>query len=620
MNKTILASTIGLLFTTGAYAEATSIYTDEVVVTASRIAESRENVLADVSVITREEIERAGQSTLAELLSTQPGIQIESNGGLGATTNIHLRGTGSQAVVVMIDGMRVSSATTGTTTLSQILPEQIERIEILRGPASSLYGADAIGGVIQIFTRQGKGEPRLSASAGYGSNNTQQASAALSGSVGDTRYAASVASLTTDGISSFRTQSGRDQDHDGFRNLSFNGNISQTLAEGHEIGAQVYTSNGHYDFDGNDFPANQDLRQQSFALTSKNKITEYWQSQFRIGESQDDLYSVGSFGVSSLRTKQRQHYWQNDLRLPLGTLTLAYDRLEDKVDGNGSYTVDKRFNNGYLASYLLEKNAHAFKFGLRRDNNSQFGEHTTGNIGYGYRLNDYWRVNGSFGTAFRAPTFNDLYLPFQDYGFGYTYQGNPNLKPETSRNTEAAVVYDQGHHRISLTAYHNEIDNLLVGTNGTLTDFPSNVGSAKIKGATLSYEGWIENYHLRASADVQDPRNEDTGKVIARRARQYGSLWLGQVWGKFEIGTEVIASGKRFNDPENQIVMAGYTLVNLTGKYKINEDWSLNARLNNLLDKDYTLVTTATTFTPTAPPYGTPGTNLFISVRYSPSK
>lgn len=618
MKKSTIASLIGLAFTSPTFA-AENINLDDIVVTANRVPQSRDSVIGDVSVISRDEIERAGQSTLTELLSTQPGIEIESNGGVGATSNIHIRGNSSQSVVVLIDGMRVASATLGTTNFSQILPEQIDHIEILRGPASSLYGSDAIGGVIQIFTLKGKGETHVSASAGIGSNNTQQASAMISGAHESTRFSIGVASLTTDGISSLRTNTGLDQDHDAFRNLSFNGNISHTIAEGHEVGAQVYTSQGHANFDGNNFPAHQDLRQQIIALSTKNKIMDAWVSNLRVGESMDDLDSEGSFGKSALRTTQRQYSWQNDLNLPLGNLVLAYDRLEDEVKADVDFTKKNRFNNGYLASYLLEQGSHAFKFGLRRDNNSQFGNHTTGNVGYGYRINPLWRVSGSYGTAFRAPTFNDLFWPFQDFGFGFTFQGNPNLKPETSRNREISLAYDQGHHRVSATVYHNEINNLLVGSQGIANDFPVNVGTATIQGLTLAYEGWFANYHLRASADVQDPKNDDTNKMLSRRARQHGAVWLGQSWGNFEVGSEIITSGKRFNDADNEFVLAGYTLFNVTTKYKIDDAWSVNARVNNLFDRKYALATSANSFSPTSPDYNTPGTNIFVSLRYSPS-
>ena len=595
-----------------------SIYSDNVVVTANRIPQAREALLADVSVIERDEIERAGLSTLVELLRTQPGIEIESNGGPGTAANVHLRGTSSQSVVVLVDGMRIGSATTGTTAFNQILPEQIERIEIVRGPVSSLYGSDAVGGVIQIFTKQGEGKPRASAYVGYGSHNTREGAASFSGAVDNTRFALNVSSLATDGISGLRTNTGRDADDDAYRNLTTSGHITHTITEGHDIGLQFFRSNGHSNFDGNNFPAWQEMKQHSFAITSDNRIVNNWLSHLKLGESMDDLHSVGSFGISNIRTYQRQYSWQNDLTLPLGTLTLAYDRLEDHVVSDTAYSQTRRDNNGWLASYVLDLGANTFHAGLRRDDNSQFGQHDTGNIGYGYRFNQFWRATGNIGTAFRAPTFNDLYWPYHDYGYGFSYQGNASLKPETSRNKEVSITYDQGHHRISATAFHNKIDNLLVCCQGLPVDFPANIGSASIKGVTLAYEGWFSTYHLRANADLQDPKDNDTGKQLVRHARQHGSVWLGQSLGNLELGGEVIASGQRYNDAANIFRLGGYALLNLTANYRLNNDWSVNVRADNVFDRTYALATTATTYAPTNPAYGSPGASLFVGLRWQP--
>jgi vitamin B12 transporter len=618
MKHQLPATIAGLLVAFSVQAQE-SIYINDVVITASRIEESRDSVLSDVSVITREEIERSGQSTLVELLRTQPGVQIESNGGPGATSNVHLRGTHSQAVVVLIDGLRMGSATNGTTSFEQISPEQIDRIEIVRGPVSSLYGSDAVGGAIQIFTRKAEGKPTFSANLGYGSYNTRKTGASVAGEAGNTGFALNISSLDTEGFSSLDINQGKDADDDGYRNLSVSGRLSQKIADGHKIGLQFFHSKGSNEFDGNDFAAHQDMRQQIFAVTSDNRITGAWTSHLKLGESMDDLSSNGSFGASSLRTQQRQYYWQHDLALPVGTLTLAYDRLEDRVKGDTAFSRDYRSNNGWLANYIMEYGPHAFRAGLRRDDNSQFGEHGTGNIGYGYRLNNFWRVSGNVGTAYRAPTFNDLYWPFQDFGFGFTYQGNPNLKPETSRNKEVTLTYDQGHHRVSATAYHNRINDLLVCCQGLPNDFPVNVGNATIKGLTLAYEGWFDTYHMRANWDVLSPKNDDTDTTLVRRARQYATLWLGKRIGNLELAGEVIMSGHRYNDAANDFRLGGYALVNLTADYRFAEEWSLNARVNNLFDREYALVTTANNFDPTAPNYKTPGANLFVGLRWQPN-
>jgi len=617
MKKIIVAGIVYTLASWPVCAQET-IYSDDVVVTANRIPQSRENVLADVSVIEREEIERSGQSTLAELLRSQPGVEIDSYGGPGALSNVRLRGTNSQSVVVLVDGMRVGSATTGTTAFNQIAPEQVERIEIVRGPVSSLYGADAVGGVIQIFTRQGDGKTRVSAYAGAGSYNTTQAGGGVSGGTDNTRYALNLGETHTDGISAIRTHQGYDADNDSFRNLSFSGHLSQKLAEGHEIILQAYGSNGHSDIDGYNSPAYANLRQYSYALNSNNQFATHWLSHLKLGESMDGNDNVVSNSSSWVRTYQRQYSWQNDLTLPLGMLTLAYDRLEQHVESNTDYSKTRRSDNGWLANYLLEQGPHAFRAGLRSDDDSQFGRHNTGNIGYGYRFDQFWRVAGNYGTAFRAPTFNDLYWPYQNFGFGYSFQGNPNLKPETSRNKEISLVYDQGHHRVSATAFHNKVDDLIIGFQGIPADTPTNIGSATIKGLTLTYEGWFGSYHLRSSADLQDPKDDDTGKLLPRRARKYGSLVATKTWSNLEIGTEMNASGQRYNDTDNTIKLSGYALVNLIANYTLNTDWSLNARFNNVFDRQYALATTATSFDPSAPVYNTPGANLFVGIRWQP--
>ena len=619
MIKTTITGLIGLIFATPTIAAPKSIYADDVVVSASRIPQARDTVIGDISVINQQTIQTSGQSTLTELLQSQPGVEIESNGGIGSLSNIRLRGNNIQSVVVLIDGMRVSAAANGLTNFSQIDLAQIERIEILRGPASSLYGSDAIGGVIQIFTKQGSEGTHITASAGYGSYNTKKASSNISGSLIDTSYSIGVASVTSDSFSSVNAKTGIDADKDPFRNLSVNGNIRHKINDAHEVSFQAFANEGHINLDGNNFPGYQNNRQQIFALSSKNSLTDFWLSNLKLGQSVDVANAVGDYGISNTRSTQNQIYWQNALKLPLGNLLIAYDRIEDKVKATTDYSVKSRVNNGYLASYQFNQNNHAFNISAREDSNSQFGDHTTGNINYALNFSDFWRISGSYGTSFRAPTFNDLYWPYQDFGAWGSYAGNPNLKPETARNKEISLTYDQGHHRLSATLFENKIKNLIAGTQGLFNDSPINVGSASILGLTLTYEGWFSMYHLRANADFQDPKNDDGGKVLSRRSREHASVWLGQTWGRLEIGSEVIANGKRFNDADNTIPLAGYALVNMTAQYKINSDWSVIARINNLLDKDYALSSTASAWSPTNPAYNTPGANLFVSLTYSPN-
>lgn len=629
MNKKLIVSLVGLAFTSPflqqtAFA-AEQVNLDEVVVTASRVAQPKESVIADVTVIDRQEIERAGQSTFIELLQTQPGVEIASNGGAGKTSSVFLRGTNPGQVVVLIDGLRVSSATSGTTTFENIPLAQIEKIEILRGPATSLYGQDAIGGVIQIFTKKGEGKPQFYAGVGYGSYNTRTADAGISGAVSDTKFSLAVSSSNTDGFSALRTNFNIDKDKDGYRNLAVTGSVSHQIAEGHEIGIQLFSSEGHSNYDSgvNTFNNYVDLSQLSFGLFSKNQLTSNWKSTLRIGEGIDDQFNQFDVGFSGkFKTKQKQFSWQNDISLPVGTLTLLYDRLEQKVVSDTPYEKTKRNTDGFLAAYLADMGNHSIQTTLRTDHSAQFGTNTTGGIGYGYKINPNWRVTGSYGKAFRAPTFNDLYFAF-DIGGGVIFPyNNPNLKAEKSDNFEASLRYQDESKDASVTVYQNKIDNFITLDQSFL---PVNV-DAKIEGVTFAASQLWDDWLLKGSLDVQSPRNQESHNLLVRRANQHASASLSKSWNNWHFSTEVIATSERYNDANNKTRLAGYGLVNLVADYKINSDWSVQGRINNLLDKDYALAYGSAAIdgnfgTPSfSVPYNTPGSNLFVSVRYSPSK
>lgn len=624
MKKSTIASLVALAFSPSVFATETAIQTDDVVVTASRVAQARESVIADVTVITREEIERAGQSTFIELLQTQPGVEIASTGGAGKTSSVFLRGTNPGQVVVLIDGLRVSSATSGTTTFENIPLAQIEKIEILRGPATSLYGQDAIGGVIQIFTKKGEGKPQFYAGIGYGSYNTRTADAGINGAINDTKFALSVSSSNTDGFSALRTSFNIDKDRDDYRNLAVTGSVSHQIAEGHEIGIQLFNSEGHSNYDGgvNTFRNYVDLSQLSFGLFSKNQLTSNWKSTVRIGEGVDDQFNQYDAGFSGkFKTKQKQFSWQNDIALPIGTLTLLYDRLEQKVVSDTPYEKTKRNTDGFLVGYLADIGDHSIQTTLRTDHSAQFGTNTTGGIGYGYKINPNWRITGSYGKAFRAPTFNDLY-------YAYTYSGviypsnNPNLKAEKSENFEGSLRYQDEQKDASVTIYQNKINDFITLNQSYI---PTNV-NAKIEGVTFAASQRWDSLQLKGSIDVQSPRNQEDHNLLVRRANQHASLNLSKSWSSWRFSTEVIASSERYNDANNQTRLAGYSLVNLIADYKINSDLSIQGRVNNLFDKDYALAYGSTAVdgnfgTPSfSVPYNTPGSNLFVSVRYSPSK
>jgi vitamin B12 transporter len=619
MKKSTIASLVGLVFTSPSFA-VENINLDEVVVTASRFEEPLSTTLRDVSVIDREQIERAGQSTLVEILQTQPGIEITNTGGEGKASGIFMRGTSSNHVLVLIDGVRVNSATLGTTTFENIPIALIDKIEIVRGPATSLYGQDAIGGVIQIFTKKGSGAPKFYTGIGYGSYNTKTAEAGVHGTIGDTSFALGVSSKDTDGFSALKTNNPNLDDDDGYRNLSFTGSASHQIVEGHELGFQFLSSEGHAEFDNRfnlfnppatiNFSDNADISQLSYAITSKNKFLPNWQSILRLGEGMDESVSFQSFGRSLFRTKQRQHSWQNDITLPVGTLTLAYDRLEERVNSTADFNKKSRNNDGYFAGYLANLGNHTVQLNYRSDHNSQFGNNDTGGIAYGYQFNDSWRATASYGNAFKAPSFNDLYFP-DSFGFATS---NPNLVPEESDNIDASLRYQEGSTAASVTIFENKIRNLIALDSNFV---PFNANNVKIQGVTFAASQVWNNWQLQGSVDIQSPRDEATENLLVRRANRHAKASLSYTLGDWRFGAETIASSKRYNDSANLQPIAGYTLFNLTTDYQINSDWKVQARLNNVFDKSYALAYDGNPNT-SGFVYNTPGSNLFVNLRWAP--
>lgn len=603
-------------------ANAADIKVEDTIVTASRTEQKSSEVIGDVSVISAEQIQKAGQTTLAELLAMQPGIEMSSNGGVGKSTDIFIRGANSTHTLVLVDGIRISSATTGATAIQHIPLSQIERVEILRGPASSLYGADAIGGVIQIFTKQGQGQPKFNASVGLGTYGTAIGEAGVSGRIGNTSYSLQGGMTHVHGISSVQNKrnTAYNADADGYRNQNIAARITQHLTENHEIGLNILVTEGRNFYDSGSTVATgrydyyMDQTLSSYTVHSKNRFTDFWTSTFSIARSIDDLSSYTkrptSTSESMIKTTQDQFLWQNVLTSKAGTFNLGVERREQEVESNSTtpLRVTERDIQSYLAGWQQRFNQHSVQINVRNDDNSQFGNRTTGNIGYAYQINPQWKATASFGTAFAAPTFNQLYAPSSTIR-GITYASNPDLKPEESRNKEIGLLYDNGRDLISASYYHNEVDDLISRTAIGSLQRTVNIDKAVLRGLTLNGRTNLAGFNIKANADFQRPENAANGNLLPRRAKEHGMLAISRSWQNWELGSEIISTSHRYNDAENTVRMSGYTLVNLYSQYRINDDWSLNARINNLFDRKYEL----------AYDYATFGTNLFVSVRYAPS-
>ncbi len=581
-----------------------------VMVTASRFAQTPRDVLADNTTITADDIRQSGATNLLDLLQQKRGLEVTSAGGAGTTASVFLRGANSEQTVVLVDGVRVGSSTVGGATWENTPLSQIDHVEIVYGPLSSMYGADAVGGVVQIFTKKGDGAPNISAGVGYGSYDTRTIDASISGSGADQNrfhYALDVARDESKGFSAAKpyAQYGvYDPDRDGYDKESASGQLSFDLAKGHEVGLAFVQSENKAQFDfGAGYDDYEFERMNTVRIFANDQFLPNWNSHLQLSQSMDYLLSTngpnwqayGETPTNRFQTTQTDFSWQNDILIAGNTLQLLAERREEKIDTDTAGLEGQRDTNSFAAAYQWKTDKQLAVLSLRDDDSNQYGSQTTGSLAYGYRLTPAWRINASYGTSFRAPTFNELYYP------GY---GSTSIKPEQGHNTEVGMVYDDGTSHFNAALYHNRVTDLVVYDSTCFC--ARNVDDALLEGLSLGGSAKVGNFTARASLDFQDPRDETTHTLLVRRARQHASLGLDYRQGKYTVGIDSVLSGKRYDDAANTIVLGGYTLWNLHAGVDLGSEWSMVARWGNVLNKNYEL----------AYGYNTPASNVYLGLRY----
>lgn len=607
----------------------------QTVVTSSRVPTLVDEQLADVTVLTREDIERSGISNITELLNTLPGVQASPPSTRGANASVFIRGSNHAHTLVLVDGQRVSSATTGATAVQHLPLDQVDRIEVIRGPASSLYGSDAIGGVIQIFTRNGVGKPALSASLTRGSYDTTIASAAYGGRVADTTFNLQAGGESSRGFSDIRAAKGGffdsfHPDADGYVQRNVGLSVRQQVTAPLSVGVKYLMTNGRKRSDAINCDAflaactanfdNRDEQQlDSFSVQAEYQVNPGWKSSLRAGIGRDDLRAwlfdpgLGAENVQRYKTTQRQFAWQNDIRVGPGILMAAAEHREVKVRSTQQFVRTHQDTSSLSLGYQAWIGPHLLQASARHDRISNLQSEETGTLGYGYKFAEHWVARASLGTGFHAPSFNDLYWPFDPANF---FEGNPSLRPERSRNAEAGLTYDDGTARVSLTAYRNRVRDLIefffdpVTFIGTMR----NVSTATLEGATLEGRYRWRDWTLSGHYDVLSARNDATGRTLQRRTPRFGSVDLSHRRGALELGGRLEAFSHRYNDAANTQRLPGYGLLSLRGTYHLNPRWALTASIRNALDKDY--VVNRVTFDPFSD-YGTAGRSVFLGVRYT---
>jgi len=576
----------------------------EVNVTANRTAQSVDETLAAVTVITRDDIEKSQAKDLVQLLSGQPGIVTRSTGGLGKTATLIVRGTASSHLLVLIDGVRVGSATLGQASFQDITLAPIERLEIVRGPRSQLYGSDAIGGVLQVFTRKGGKSTRVDADMGYGSHNTLKGTVGVSGRVESTTYALRLSQLKTDGFNALKDNN---PDKDGYENSSVAVRLGHQFNNDAEVSLNVLRSEGNNEYDsawGLSNLYDSDFVQQSISGKFEYAINEWWDTQVTAGHSLDKTTNFTN-GVedSNFDTKRKQVSWQNDFLVgDENILTLGADFMREEVEGSSDYSVNERDTTGLFFQYQAQLADYDLALGVRHDDSDSYGNRNTYNVAVGRHLTNEVRVMASYGTAFKAPTFNDLY--YQD---PWGSNGNPNLEPEESSSFELGLIGQQGWGDWSVRAFRTDIDSLIQWVDlGSYIYQPQNVAKARIDGLEVGASTQVMGWSLSANVTLMDPVDTGSGLLLIKRSKQSLLVDVSKRFGSSEVGARLQANSETFSDTANTKRAAGYGTVDLFASHNLDRNWTIRGQISNLLDHDYE----------ETPGYHTAGRELFVSVVY----
>lgn len=552
----------------------------ELVVTATRTAQAADASLASVTVISREDIERLQAQSLPDVLRGVAGLTISNNGGAGKSTSVFMRGTNADHVLVLVDGIKIGSATLGTASFQDIPVAQIERIEIVRGPRASLYGSEAIGGVIQIFTRKSCGTPIPSASFTAGSYGTYNTALGLSGGGEQGWLNFKLNQQNTRGFNAKRNATGADLDNDGYHNSSLGLNGGYRLENGMTADAHALRANSKNQYDGN--PNESTGVQQVLGGSLKLSPAQAWNMTARAGSSQDDSnnYLNGVF-KSRFNTQRDSLSWQNDFALNADDIfTAGMDYQNDRVDSTTLYNKTTRSNNAVFGQYQGVFGRSSVQASARRDNNQQFGVHTTSGLGYGYALSDSTRLTASYGTAFKAPTFNQLYYP----GFG-----SATLRPELSRSVELGVSGRVASGKWSVKAYQTDITDL-IGFDASFN--PVNINTARLIGVEGQVQAQLDDWDIATTLTWQDPRQTsgaNSGKLLNRRATETMRVEIARHFGEVRVASSLYGEGRRYDDLANTTGkrLGGYGLLDVRAEYRLDKAWSIQGRIDNLLDKQY---------------------------------
>ena len=558
---------------------------EEIIVAANRVEQSIGTVLAATTVIDKDRIRRSSAQNLAELLAGVPGMLFSPAGGLGAQTSLFLRGTESDHTLILVDGVQMTTSTGPAGRLEFIPLNQIERVEIVRGPRSSVYGSEAIGGVLNIITKPQVGEDfNGSLKMMAGTQNSSDANLGLQGRVGNTALSLNASRQQTDGIDFSERGSA---DDDGYENDSYSLSLAHQFGERFSLSSSYSSFDARSDYD--DGVVNTDSQQ--FSMTLKAALSDNWDSSLIMERFEEDNADAGSFGLTNSASENRRLSWQNNYSFDAGNLlSFGVDRQEQELryaTFGALQTDTSRDNDGVYGVYIHEGAALDFTLSLRNDDNERFGNHSTGSVAIGRDLTDSVRAWVSYGTAFKAPNLIDLYVDFPAFFFF----ANPDLNPETAESIELGLQASALGASWQLNIFRNDIDDL-IATDASFTSL-ANIQQARIDGLEATVSTTLSGWGLDAAFTLLDHENRSTGVGLLRRPEQTLSINLARDFGVLDLTLNLLAQGEHLDiDPVSfgNSKVGGFGVLNVIAGYQLSEDFELRLRIGNLLDKDYQVV------------------------------
>ncbi len=584
----ILASSIVIAQSPAQAAEEDSVW-DPVIVSANRLPQTADEALSSVTVITQEDIAQRQYRSLVQALQNEAGISVATNGGVGKTSSLFLRGTESDHTLVLLDGIRVGSASLGTFAWQDMPVDLIDRIEIVRGPRSSLYGSDAIGGVIQIFTRKGHSEKtRITASVGAGNNQTREASMSLSGGAGGLYSRIGVNYEETEGENSCREDAGvlfggcftTEPDDDGYERLAAQLAVGYRFKPGNYVELQGLYSENENEFDGG-FENESDGQQNQVSVTAALTPADIWSVRLVAGRSEDKIDSAkdGVF-ASRFNTLKDTVSWINGLVLGENvTLSLGSDYLREELTSSTEFTEEERETLAGFAQLGVQWGILSTELSGRYDDtDGQYGR-WTGSFGAGLALSESTQLFTSVGNAYKVPSFNDLYFP----GFG-----NPDLEPEESISTEIGLRHQLESWQFSVTGYRTEIEDLIAFD--PVLFIPVNVDEARIKGVEFSVDYRDSDWVAGADLDwmqTENVKGNNAGNELPRRPQRKLSLYADRSFARWSIGGELLFVGKTYDDLANNRELGAWQTLALRASVDLTKNLVLKARVDNVFDKQY---------------------------------